>query len=119
MKSTHEKRVGNEVRILTLLSKYGYLRIRDLAFGIWGSGASDNMARRTLTRLREDAFVAEKRGPDGTLVFALSVKGANRLRKLGHDAQSTAPVLNRMGNFAHRCKANEMCLCLLYTSRCV
>ena len=47
---------------------------------------------------------------DGTLFFALSVKGANRLRKDGLEAHSTAPLLKRMGNLAHRCLANEICL---------
>ena len=110
MVSTYEKRVGNENQILELLSRYGYLRIRDLALGVWRPNASDQMARKTLLRLREDGYVAEKRWTDGTLFFALSIKGANRLRKLGVNAHSTAPLLNRMVNVEHRCKANEISL---------
>ena len=66
MESTHEKRAQNEVQILELLNKYGFLRVRDLAFGIWGGSASDQMARRTLVSLREDGFVTERRWVDAT-----------------------------------------------------
>ncbi|MCK6407190.1 MAG: hypothetical protein L6Q60_14420 [Rhodocyclaceae bacterium] len=101
---------ANARAILTALNRYGYLRVADITKLVWGWNASDTMCRRTTRRLRDDKLVDEKRLRDGCLVFALSVRGANVLRKLGLNAHATRRLLGSLGNFEHRCLANVIAI---------
>jgi hypothetical protein len=110
MESTTKIRDRNELATLALLGKFGYLRLQDVSYAIWGSAAHSQMARRTLVRLHQEELVGKGKAPDGKWVYALTVKGANRLQKFGLNAKSTASVLNKLGNYAHRCIANAISL---------
>lgn len=103
--------IHNELQILSLLQRFGWLRTRDLAELIWHKSASANsatvMAQRTLKRLKDSVQVLNRLAPDGATIYALSQSGARRLgEETGIDARSGKDLIRELGNYEHRCLAN-------------
>lgn len=93
----------NELAVLTWLHRFGWLRTRDLAALVWPDGSqSIPMARRTLRRLSDDHEVLAHRLPDGTPIFALGARGADRIRDAHPDAKSGKDLMRELRQFRHR-----------------
>ena len=102
----------NELYILRCLNKFGWLRTRDLASLTWPSSASTEsaiaMAQRTMKRLKETRQVLHRIAPDGATIYALALPGAKRLGdEAGIEAHSGKDLLRELGNYEHRCAANQ------------
>lgn len=120
----------NETNVLRALHRFGWLRTRDLACLVWQSMAKTpakagpsltppqatssaiRMAQRTLARLRQRRLVLTTQAPNGSLIHALSERGARVLQGLGV-AASTGKDLVRdyhAAYFLHRNIANEVAI---------
>ena len=105
----------NELYILRCLHKFGWLRTRDLARLSWpGAASSDSaiaMAQRTLRRLKNSRQVLHRIAPDGAVIYALALSGAKRLGdEAGIEARSGKDLLRELGNYEHRCAANQFAI---------
>ena len=111
----------NELFILGYLHQFGWLRTRDLASLGWPGAASTesaiSMAQRTLKRLKDSRQVLHKLAPDGATVYALALSGAKRLNEeWGTEAHSGKDLLRELGNYEHRCAANQFAINRILTS---
>ena len=94
---------NNERAILIWLHRFGWLRTRDLAALVWPDGSQPiQMARRTLRRLADHNEVLSHRLPDGTPIFALAARGADRIRDAYMDARSGKDLMRELKQFRHR-----------------
>jgi len=119
----------NEIRCLRALHRFGWLRTRDFATLCWRrwpskpSGPLDvgpvsptasaiRMAQRTLCRLRDNRLVIRSKGPDGSVVYALSEGGARTLSNAGIAAVSGKDLVRRYSSayYRHRCISNEVAI---------
>lgn len=119
----------NEARVLRALHRFGWLRTRDLAALCWRCWASRpsgspgleptqptasavRMAQRTLRRLREARMVITGRGPDGSVIYALSEGGARALKDAGVTAISGKDLVRGFSTayYRHRLIANEIAI---------
>lgn len=124
--------LGNDVRVLKALFKWGWLRTRDLAALHWmphikrhGQGfepapievssTAQRMAQRTLRRLRQQHKVVWIEAPDGSIIYGLSEGGARQLVNLGIPAKSGKDQIRRvsLSQFHHRRLANEIAISAL------
>ena len=119
----------NEQRILKALHKYGWLRTRDIAALLWMRGrpkrpgeflpelieltaSALRMAQRSVARLRTQHSVISAKGPDGSVLYALSEAGARALLAQGIPARSGKDQLRRvsLSYYHHRRLANELAI---------
>lgn len=120
----------NEARILRALHRFGWLRTRDLAALLWctpwqkrpiaapnfehvvASASGLRMAQYTLRRMTNMRQVLRGRGPDGSVLYALSEAGARRLRQIGVPAVSGKDIVRSFSSahFRHRAVANEVAI---------
>lgn len=112
----------NELSILFYLHRFGWLRTRDLADLVWRKSISNEsaitMAQRTLKRLKDARQVLYRIAPDGATVFALSRAGAMRLGdEKGILARSGKDLLRELGNYAHRCNANDFAINQIFADK--
>jgi hypothetical protein len=106
---------AEDVRTLLALNKFSFLRTKDLVAYI--DGPSESAVRRNIGKLLEDKLVATTTDSHRCHVFALAVKGANALRRMGLEASTTAKFLDG-GNYEHRCIANESAIYYSRDSHC-
>ena len=124
---------NNELRILKMLHKFGFLRTRDIAALVWMqakaatsgvefelqsvyiSASALRMAQITLLRLKTNKLVYSHLAPDSSLIYGLTEAGARRLQ--GHDipASSASDWLRKFSTaqYHHRRIANEIAICAL------
>ena len=117
----------NEARVLRALHRFGWLRTRDLAVLCWQRWASKpsgppgmgpvlpsasavRMAQRTMRRLRDASMVITGQGPDGSVIYALSERGARALKAAGVTAISGKDLVRGFSSayYRHRCIANQI-----------
>lgn len=117
----------NEARVLRALHRFGWLRTRDLAGLCWQRWATKpsgtpgmgpvqptasavRMAQRTMRRLRETSMVITGQGPDGSVIYALSERGARALKEAGVTAISGKDLVRGFSSayYRHRCIANQI-----------
>lgn len=121
---------ANETNVLRALHRFGWLRTRDLACLVWQAWAKSpakgepsltppqanrsdiRMAQRTLARLREHKLILTSKAPNGSLIHALSEKGARALQALGVPAATGKDQLRdyHAAYFLHRNIANEVAI---------
>lgn len=122
--------LANETHILRALHRFGWLRTRDLACLVWQSMAKTpakagpsltppiatpsaiRMAQRTLARLRKQRLVLTTQAPNGSLIHALSERGARVLQGLGVAAKTGKDLVREYhaAYFLHRNIANEVAI---------
>ncbi len=102
----------NEEEVLHALAQFGWLVTRQINAFAWSDSANPGAAHRTLKRLRERGEVTWGRGPDGSTVYALTLKGARRFEDIyGADAGPTKDLLRYIDRtFEHRSLANDVCI---------
>lgn len=119
----------NEIRVLRSLTRFGWLRTRDIAFLCWTQWSPKpaaafqlvhlypresalRMAQRTLKRLVQQHRVLVSKAPNGSVVYTLAEAGARTLRELGYQAQSGKDLARGFSTafFRHRCIANEIAI---------
>lgn len=121
---------ANETNVLRALHRFGWLRTRDLAGLVWQGWAKSpakgepsitppqasrsdiRMAQRTLARLRERKLILTSQAPNGSLIHAISEKGARALQGLGVPASTGKDLLRdyHAAYFLHRNIANEVAI---------
>lgn len=121
---------ANETNVLRALHRFGWLRTRDLACLVWQGWAKSpakggpslappvarrsdiRMAQRTLARLRKHKLILTSQAPNGSLIHALSEKGARALQGLGVPASTGKDLLRdyHAAYFLHRNIANEVAI---------
>lgn len=97
---------SNELRVLKMIFKFGYLRSRDIAALIWTKSIPDGndagfaplpitvkasalrMGQRTLKRLLAKRHIIVHEAPDGSWIYGVSEAGARFLRDAGVPASS-------------------------------
>lgn len=119
----------NEVRVLRAIHRFGWLRTRDLAALCWRRWPSKpngqpmlqatvptasalRMAQRTVRRLRMSEMILSGRGPDGSVIYSLSARGARKLMNAGIAASSGKDLVRGFSSahYRHRCIANELAI---------
>jgi len=119
----------NETRVLRALHRFGWLRTRDLAALCWRRWASRpngppnvgpthptvsalRMAQRTMCRLRDARLVITGRGPDGSVIYALSEGGARALKHAGVMAISGKDMVRGFSaaHYRHRLISNQIAI---------
>ena len=119
----------NEQRCLRAVHRFGWLRTRDFAALCWQrwvampSGAPGmepvqptasavRMAQRTLSRLHGARLVIRGKGPDGSVIYALSEGGARVLKDAGVTAVSGKDLVRGFSSayYQHRCIANQIAI---------
>ncbi len=123
----------NEVRVLKMLFKFGFLRTRDVAalgwlpmktfftnggFGIQSiqvTASALRMAQITLRRLKENRLVYSHSAPDASLIYGLTEGGARLLQGCGIPASSASGWLRRFSpaQYHHRRISNEIAISAL------
>lgn len=120
---------ARETQVLRSLSRFGWLRTRDIGALCWNRwlpkpvapldlaavNATDSglrMAQRTLKRLRLQNKVISSQAPDGSIVYALAEAGVRVLQEAGVDAASGKDLVRGFSAafFRHRCIANEVAI---------
>lgn len=121
----------NELRILKMLFKFGFLRTRDIAALCWMpartmppggdfnlqpvaiTASALRMAQITLRRLNQNRLVYSHTAPDSSLIYGLSEAGARMLQGFGIPASSGADWLRRFSpnQYHHRRISNEIAVC--------
>lgn len=120
----------NETHVLRALHRFGWLRTRDVACLVWHNMAKApakggpslappmakpsaiRMAQRTLARLRQRKLILTTDAPNGSLIHALSERGARALQGLGVAANTGKDLLRdyHAAYFLHRNIANEVAI---------
>jgi hypothetical protein len=91
---------ANQIHVLAAINKFGYLSAKHIAFYVWQS-EDTTMARRALKMLQNLSETAQAQF-NGVNLYALSPKGAKRLRDNGIAGKATQALLNNLGNYQHR-----------------
>lgn len=96
----------NELAILVILHRFGWLTARMVAALVWPTHSQSlSMARRTLRRMLDAREVAKRRLPEGGDCYVLTSKGAHRLTvERGITAKSGQHL--KLGNSVHRACCN-------------
>ena len=95
--------------ILNLIARFSHLRAKDVArYFQW----SECKARRNLNSLLQDKLLLSVERSDRTKVYGLSATGRNLVKSTDSQAVCTSSLkyLRSLGNYEHRCKANEVCI---------
>lgn len=118
----------NEIAVLRALHRFGWLRTRDLAALVWHAwvrkpagmpsllpakptASAVRMAQRTLSRLFSARYVIQGRGPDGSVIYALSQPGARKVQELGIQASSGKDLVRfSASQYRHRTIANGIAI---------
>lgn len=119
----------NEARVLRAIHRFGWLRTKDLAVLCWRRWASKpssppsvgptqptasavRMAQRTAARLLEARLVIRGRGPEGSVIYALSEGGARALKAVGVTAISGKDLVRGFSAayYRHRCISNQIAI---------
>lgn len=120
----------NDSNALRALHRFGWLRTRDLGSLLWQDWARTppkagpslrpptatpsgiRMAQRTVARLRRDRLILTTQAPNGSLIHALSERGARALQNMGIAASSGKDMVREFGAayFLHRSIANEIAI---------
>lgn len=129
MKNSDGRQVAadNELRVLRVIHRFGWLRTRDLAVLVWQTWARHpkselslaqveptasrlRMAQRTLRRLVDLRMVLRATAPDGAQIYALAEPGARRLQDVGLPASSGKDLVRSFSAsyYRHRCVANAI-----------
>src|SRR5947209_6281825 len=100
----------NQESVLMILHRFGWLPVRQVHQACWPHEATPRTAQRYLAQLLMLREVTYKGGPDGSRVYALTSRGARRLRiELGVEATCDNDFLRRaMPTYHHRCLANDV-----------
>lgn len=108
----------NEVEVLCGLHRFGWLRTADIASLVWPEAKQAiQMARRTLRRLSEQNAVLSERLPDGVPAYALSLRGAMRIRMQYPTSQSGKDLMRHLHQYQHRNLCNEYAIYCLNQGR--
>jgi hypothetical protein len=95
---------------LELIARFCHLRVRDVARAFaW----SEHKARRQLNSLERDKLLLSAKRPERTKVYGLSARGRNYIKANSSQDVSCASslkYLRSLGNYEHRCLANQACL---------
>lgn len=119
----------NARNCLHAIHRLGWLRSKDLAAICWvrwayrpsgppnlapvkPTASSLRMAQRTMRRLLDARMVIKGRGPDGSVIYALSEGGARALKAAGMAAISGKDLVRGFSSayYRHRCIANEIAI---------
>jgi hypothetical protein len=119
----------NEARVLRSLHRFGWLPSKSLGVLCWrrwssrpcGSPGMEplkptaselRMAQRTLRRLHAARMVIRGKGPDGSVIYALSEAGARALKETGVTAISGKDIVRGFSSayYRHRCIANQIAI---------
>lgn len=119
----------NEQRCLRALHRFGWLRTRDLAALCWRRWASRpsgppgvgptpptasavRMAQRTMRRLLDSHMVIKGQGPDGSVIYAVSERGARVLKDAGVTANSGKDLVRGFSAayYRHRLISNQVAI---------
>lgn len=120
----------NQLTLLKMLHRHGYLRSRDAAALGWMRRRAEppagdfiprpvvvpesaiRMAQRTLRRLMNDRQIFAHTAPDGSRLYALTEAGARTLQELGILAKSGKTWLRRFSpsHYQHRRLATEIAI---------
>lgn len=129
-KDGRESARENEINVLRALHRFGWLRTRDLACLLWqawertpprtgpslrpplATQSGIRMAQRTVARLRKQRLILTTQAPNGSLIHALSERGARALQNIGIAASSGKDLVREYGAayFLHRSIANEVAI---------
>lgn len=122
--------VGAQTEVLRLLHRFGWLRTRDLA-SVAGRTATRAVPKagpaldapapdkadirrmqRHLAALREQRLILSTQAPNGSIIYALSERGARALQGLGVQASTGKDLLRsyHAAFFLHRNVANEVAI---------
>lgn len=122
--------VATQTAILRLLHRFGWLRTRDLASVTGGatlrvapkagpglqavppSNADIRRTQRHLAHLRDRKLILATQAPNGSIIYALSERGARALQGLGVQASTGKDLLRsyHAAYFLHRNIANEIAI---------
>lgn len=122
----------NQKRVLRALSRFGWLKTKDLAALCWGKWESNNediptiqpinyskssirSAQITLRRMRNSRFVLRALAPDGAWIYSLSERGAIFLRSIGIQAKTGKDVIRgfSLSQYRHRSVSNAIAISAL------
>jgi hypothetical protein len=95
--------------ILNLIARFSHLRTKDVArYFKW----TEFKARRNLNLLLDDKLLLAVVRPDRTKVYGLSATGSKLVKSNDSQAAcaSSLKYLRSLGNYEHRCKANDVCI---------
>ncbi len=119
----------NEKRILRALSRFGWLRTKDIATLCWSkwqdspkgevyirreiaSASSVRMAQITLKRMFSYRLVLKAIAQDGAVIYALAERGARFLRDIGVKASTGKDVIRTfsLSQYRHRAISNQIAI---------
>lgn len=122
--------VSMQTEVLRLLHRFGWLRTKDLASvtsqsmpkgtpkdgpalqSLPPSRADIRRIQRHLAHLREQRLILSTQAPNGSIIYALSERGARALQRLGVQASTGKDLLRsyHAAYFLHRNIANEIAI---------
>jgi hypothetical protein len=128
--SGREIALKNELSVLKVLHRFGWLRSKDIATLVWQAwdkrysnkepvfikpvhtSSGLRMAQITLKRLIVNGLVLSSKAPDSATLYALSQKGVNRLNDVGIESASGKDLLRvfSIEQYRHRVISNEIAI---------
>ncbi|MDO8417772.1 MAG: hypothetical protein Q7S87_16350 [Agitococcus sp.] len=95
----------NDLRVLSTVRHFGYLRRHEIAMAVWPKSTPKSsyiMACRTVTRLIKDGKLVDRPNSLGGMALILTNKGVSSLRDVGIDAQDGYDLNVNGPQFFHR-----------------
>lgn len=114
VRKVQQKRAGqevardNELKCMVVVSKFGHLRISELARAVWPSARyAEQLAGRTVRRLLKRGLLLERRNSLGGRSLCITRPGATWLDVRGFEAQQTTALAVDGPTFFHRTLQNR------------